>query len=187
MFQIIIDFSTTYYGLPNICLYHLHRKQWLPSLVLSRSISVVRTTSKCQRATHSRQPAEGSSPGYSQAAFTPSSCVQSLNTEGCCLDGSLASQALGQGSFSNHPPGYTDSLWIMSSCVSAKAQISKGLCTSCSGLLTSYPGGSPINAQLGNWINITSALYSHSCAVPPPDPICQTVSFEFDLFLDPDT
>lgn len=36
-------------------------------------------------------------------------------------------------------------------------------------------------------INITSALYSHSCAVPPPDSICQTVSFEFDLFLDPDT
>lgn len=38
-------------------------------------------------------------------------------------------------------------------------------------------------------INITSALYLHNYAaspVPPPDPICQTVSFEFDFFLDSD-
>lgn len=38
-------------------------------------------------------------------------------------------------------------------------------------------------------INITSKIYLHNCVaspIPPPDPICQTVSFEFDLFLDPD-
>lgn len=104
MFQIIIDFSTTYYSLPNICLYHLHRKQWLPSLVLSRSISVVRTISKCQRATHSRQPAEGSSPGCSQAALTSSSCVQNLNIEGCCLD-PLHLKPWGREVFPNTPLG----------------------------------------------------------------------------------
>lgn len=99
------------------------------------------------------------------------------------LPGSLPSQALEQGAFLHSLPGHTGSLWIISCSVSAKAQISRGLCASCSGLLTSYPGGSFETHSLVTGINITSALYSHNCAaspIPPPDPICQTVSVGFD-------
>lgn len=156
MFQIIIYFSITYYGSPNMCLYHLHRKLWLPSLALSRSISAVRTTSKCQRATHFPAACWGQQSRILAGSSHSSSGAQSLNTERCCLD-SLHLKPWGREFFQSSPlppppgPGCTGSLWIMSSYVSAKAQISKGLCTSCSGLLTSYPGGSLGNAQLGNW------------------------------------
>ena len=71
--------------------------------------------------------------------------------------------------------------------VSAKAQTSRDLCASYSGLLTSTLEEVLEMPSLVSGVNTTSALYSHNCAaspVPPPDPNCQPVSF--DLFLDPD-
>lgn len=150
MFQIITYFSITYNCLPNMCLYHLHRKQWLPSLVLSRSSSAVRSTSKCQQAAHSQQSAKGSSPEYSQAPPTPNSRAQCLNPEGCCLV-PLHLKHWGRRvfpvtSWAHRQP--LDHFLLLCFCQGSDLQ---GLCASCSGLLTSYPGGSLGSAQLGNW------------------------------------
>ena len=68
---------------------------------------------------------------------------------------SLPSQALGWG-WAGLGMAQCDPLLVMlavlaSYSVSAKAQISRALCASYSGLLTSYSGGSLGNAQLGKW------------------------------------
>lgn len=110
MFRIIIYFSITYYCLNNMCLYHLHRKQWLPSLALSRSISA-----SVRKSPTAWQPTERDNPGYSQAPPTPSSCAPCLNTEGCCLN-LLHLKHWGGGEGFQSPPGHTDSLCIISSC-----------------------------------------------------------------------
>lgn len=195
MFQIIIYFSITYYGSPNMCLYHLHRKLWLPSLALSRSISAVRTTSKCQRATHSPAACWGQQSRILAGSSHSSSGAQSLNTERCCLD-SLHLKPWGREFFQSSPcphhpaPG---ALVVSGSCPpmflprlrSPKACVHPAL-------VFSHPTLEEVleMPSLVTGINIASALQSHNCAaspIPPPDPICQTVSFEFDLFLDPDS
>lgn len=114
---------------------------------------------------------------------TPSSPAPCPDTEGCCP----APRCLGHGSRAfQSRPGHTLESPDPCSCQGSDL---RGLRASCSGLPHPTPEEVLEVPSLVAGINIASVLYVHNCAAsprPPPDPTCQAVSFELDLFSDPD-